>query len=75
MLRAIMQAIEFTSSLDEQEAFFRNFVYNTPAVICNHYLRGDFQQGINSENTSQRGVWISLLNLKNRKLLVKAISL
>lgn len=70
-----MQATEFTSSLDEQETFFRNFVYNAPDVIRNHYLRGDFQQGINSENTSQRGVWISLLNLKTRKSLVKAISL
>lgn len=35
----------------------------------------DFQQGMNSENTSQRGVWISTSSLKNRKSLVKAISL
>lgn len=70
-----MQTAAFTSSLDEPETFFRYFVYNMPAVIRNHYLRGDFQQGINSENTSQRGVWISPLNLKNRKSLVKAISL
>lgn len=70
-----MQAIEFTSSFNEQEIFFRNFVYNARADICNYYLRGDFQQGINSRNTSQRGVWISLLSLKNRKSPVKAISL
>lgn len=75
VLKGIMQSAEFPSSLDEQETVFRNFVYNTPAVIRNHYLRGDLQQGINSENTSQRRIWIPLLNLKNRKSLVKAISL
>lgn len=74
-LPEIMQAIELTSSFNEQEIFFRNFVYNARADICNYYLRGDFQQGINSRNTSQRGVWISLLSLKNRKSPVKAISL
>lgn len=44
-LRGIAQTIEFTSSLDEQETFFKNLAYNTPAVIHKHYLEETFSRG------------------------------